>query len=274
MVIQNGCQLKVALIRTKTRGWGIRTLEDLKRGTFVGVYSGELISANSSYKRRDDTYLFNLANTHVYQKKEQEQDPGSNEGHISEPEKESELEGCTIDENQVQTVDSNIINDEQYENIVAQMIETDDVETASEANEKQQQVEQQVAASDELAQVETNQLTADKADDSNRAAEGDEQFVCDAKFYGNFTRFINHSCQPNVIGIRTFTVHQDHKFPYISFFTNKDISANSELTLNYGDNYWLVKCKRDKVYCLCKRPCCRFSKRTFPRTFFKPGNLK
>lgn len=165
MVIQNGCRLQLALFKTKSRGWGVKTLENLKRGTFIGVYSGELISATDSYKRLDDTYLFNLANTHAAPNTTQEQ-----------------------------------------------------------------------------------------------AA---DQFVCDAKFYGNFTRFINHSCEPNVIGVRTFTTHQDHRFPYISFFTNRDLAANTELTLNYGDNYWLVKCKRDKVFCLCKRSRCRFSKKTF-----------
>lgn len=157
-VIQRGSQVKVCLIRTKSRGWGVRAEEDLKRGTFIGVYSGELVSAKSSTQRQDDTYLFNLS-------------------------------GDTL-----------------------QLSETDD------------------------------------------------QYVCDAKFYGNFTRFINHSCEANVIGIRSFTAHHDRRFPYIAFFTNQDIPKNCELTLNYGENYWLIKTKRDGIYCLCKRASCKFRK--------------
>lgn len=171
-VIQDGSKHCFALFRTKSRGWGVRALENMKRGTFVGVYSGEIVSARDSCKRADDTYLFNLASSHIYS---QQQSDGQ--------------------------------------------IERDN-----------------------------------------------QQFVCDAKFYGNFTRFINHSCEPNVIGIRSFTTHQDARMPYIAFFTNQHVKANCELTLNYGDNYWLVKCKRDGVHCLCKKPSCRFNKRTLGET--------
>ncbi|KAG9510496.1 Histone-lysine N-methyltransferase EHMT1 [Fragariocoptes setiger] len=163
-VIQRGSNLKLVLFRTRSRGWGIRTRKTIKKGTFIGVYSGELITTEESYKRKDDTYLFNLTfNT-----------------------------------------SSNNSNEQQYVN--------------------------------------------------------------DARYFGNFTRFINHSCAPNVIGIRSFTTHQDVRFPHIAFFALEKIEAQSELTLNYGDNYWLVKCKRDRAYCLCKQDKCRFTKKTFPIT--------
>lgn len=162
-VIQRGPDLKLVLFKTNNRGWGVKTLRTIKKGTFIGVYSGELITTEDSCQRKDDTYLFNLSFT--------------------------------------------------------------------------------------------------------KKNKDDQQYVCDAKFYGNFTRFINHSCQPNVIGIRSFTLHQDTKFPHISFFALEKIPAKCELTLNYGDNYWLVKCKRDKQYCLCKSAICRFTKRTFHDTY-------
>lgn len=202
MVIQNGCKVRLVLFKTKSRGWGIRTLENLKKGTFIGIYSGELISVTQSYDRQDDTYLFNLCNTHIIRQRR-----------VQKPATDEAIEG----------------------------------------SEQQQQQQQ-----------ETTEIIDEN--EANRNTTVDNQFVCDAKFYGNFTRFINHSCEPNVIGIRTFTVHHDERFPYISFFTNQEIKAGSELTLNYGDNYWLVKCKRDKVYCRCKRRTCRFTKKTFPQT--------
>lgn len=195
MVIQAGTKAKVILFKTKSRGWGIRTLEDLKRGTFIGIYSGELICAEDSYQREDDTYLFNLSGSHIY--------------YVQEP----KIEG-----------------------------------------------EQVLTGVDDNHQLPSSQTFVP----SSRPIK--DQYVCDAKQYGNFTRFINHSCDPNVIGIKSYTTHHDTRFPYIAFFTIRQISANSELTLNYGDNYWLVKCKRDKVYCLCKRSNCRFTKKTFPQT--------
>lgn len=199
-VIQRGSQGKFILFRTRSRGWGVRTLEPLRRGFFVGVYSGELISVGESRQREDDTYLFNLSNSQI-----------------------------------IYTRSNDEKNEKSRDNVNGAGSSCN--EPPPNEGEKQEQ----------------------------EAKESDDSFVCDAKFYGNFTRFINHSCEPNVIGIRSFTKHHDSRFPYIAFFTNKEIPANTELTLNYGDNYWLVKCKRDKVYCLCGRPCCRFDRRTFPR---------
>lgn len=197
-VIQQGSRAKLILFRTRSRGWGVRTVEGLKRGSFVGVYSGELVSAAKSCDREDDSYLFNLSNSNIIQPHKLGQRPGldGQAGTQTGPEVESEV-GAPNDPDEA----------------------------------------------------------------------GSDQFVCDAKQYGNVTRFINHSCQPNVIAVRSFTEHQDPRFPYIAFFANSDIEPDAELTLNYGDNYWLVKCSRDKIFCLCKRSSCRFSRKSFPATY-------
>lgn len=188
-VIQRATKIKVMLVKTRSRGWGVRTLEPLERGTFVGVYAGELITTGASYKRKNDTYLFNLAGNPLQASQEVATEPRQQSGAVA-------------------------------------------------ANQ-------------------------DEADEKAECDSKSEQFVCDAMFYGNFTRFINHSCEPNLVGIRSFTSHQDLRFPYIAFFTNTFIPRNSELTLNYGDNYWIVKCRRDGQFCLCKRPACKFSKKKF-----------
>lgn len=210
-VIQAGCKAKLVLFKTKTRGWGVRTLEDLKRGTFIGVYSGELVSVVASQQRQDDTYLFNLSKG-----------------------------------NEVQTPATR----------------PEDKTVAAEKLANEQPTE---ATNDK--QPSGGEIVEDSAQETAvQPAKARNHYVCDAKFYGNFTRFINHSCEPNVVGIRTFTLHQDDRFPHIAFFTNREIKAGTELTLNYGDSYWLVKCKRDKVYCLCKRSKCKFNKHTLSTT--------
>jgi len=218
-VIQGGSKQRLALFRTRMRGWGVRAMQDMKRGTFIGVYSGELISGPESCTRQDDTYLFNLASTLVVANAQaiEHQAPSANA---------QEGTGASLDGEQK--------GPDEAEAQAGGQAET---EQPQGSNQRQQ-----------------------------RGQKDEDQFVCDAKFYGNFTRFVNHSCDPNVIGIRSYTTHQDSRFPYISFFTNRDLSAGTELTLNYGDNYWLVKCKRDKVFCLCRRPNCRFSRKTFNQT--------
>ncbi|KAF8796616.1 Histone-lysine N-methyltransferase EHMT1 like protein [Argiope bruennichi] len=59
-VVQKGLRYPLQLFRTLNRGWGVRALKDLARGTFVCEYVGEVISDDEINQRTDDTYLFDL----------------------------------------------------------------------------------------------------------------------------------------------------------------------------------------------------------------------
>ncbi|XP_063791938.1 histone-lysine N-methyltransferase EHMT1 isoform X2 [Pseudophryne corroboree] len=61
-VVQNGLKVRLQMYRTKTMGWGVRTLQDIPTGTFVCEYVGELISDSEADVREDDTFLFDLDN--------------------------------------------------------------------------------------------------------------------------------------------------------------------------------------------------------------------
>ncbi|XP_063288994.1 histone-lysine N-methyltransferase EHMT1 isoform X2 [Pelobates fuscus] len=61
-VVQNGLKARLQLFRTKSMGWGVRSLQDVPMGTFVCEYVGELISDTEADVREDDTYLFDLDN--------------------------------------------------------------------------------------------------------------------------------------------------------------------------------------------------------------------
>lgn len=56
------------------------------------------------------------------------------------------------------------------------------------------------------------------------------QHCIDAHYYGNVSRFFNHSCVPNVVPIRVYYDHQDLRFPKIAFFAARDIVADEEIT--------------------------------------------
>lgn len=49
--------------------------------------------------------------------------------------------------------------------------------------------------------------------------------------YGNISRFINHSCSPN---LKPQLIYSKTDIPRICFFSIEDIKANTELTWNYG----------------------------------------
>ncbi|XP_056146251.1 histone-lysine N-methyltransferase EHMT1 isoform X2 [Lampris incognitus] len=84
----------------------------------------------------------------------------------------------------------------------------------------------------------------------------DEYFI-DACFYGNISRFINHSCEPNIFTCRVFTTHQDIRFPHIAFFSYRKIKAGEELGFNYGEEFWNIKGKT--ISCECGSKNCLYS---------------
>ncbi|KAK0089007.1 hypothetical protein PV325_009758 [Microctonus aethiopoides] len=91
-----------------------------------------------------------------------------------------------------------------------------------------------------------------------------ETYCIDARRYGNLARFINHSCAPNLLPVRVFVEHQDLHFPRIAFFANRDIEVDEELGFDYGEKFWIIKCK--SFTCTCGALNCRYSEKTIKVT--------
>ena len=69
----------------------------------------------------------------------------------------------------------------------------------------------------------------------------------DAAQGGNDTRFINHSCEPN---LNLVPVRLDSVTPSLAFFASRDISADEELTFDYGPRIEEKKlCRLQACYC-------------------------
>ncbi|KAF8693013.1 hypothetical protein HU200_039384 [Digitaria exilis] len=77
----------------------------------------------------------------------------------------------------------------------------------------------------------------------NGPSEDDDKIVfsVDALNQGNFTRFINHSCTPNLYPQNVLHDHDNISMPRIMFFASEDIPPLKELSYDY--NYEI-----DKVY--------------------------
>uniref|UniRef100_A0A8C1Y5M1 Euchromatic histone-lysine N-methyltransferase 2 n=1 Tax=Cyprinus carpio TaxID=7962 RepID=A0A8C1Y5M1_CYPCA len=84
-----------------------------------------------------------------------------------------------------------------------------------------------------------------------------EVYCIDARYYGNISRFINHLCDPNIIPVRVFMLHQDLRFPRIAFFSSRDIFTGQELGFDYGDRFWDIKSKY--FTCQCGSEKCKHS---------------
>ncbi|XP_078088229.1 uncharacterized protein LOC144506244 [Mustelus asterias] len=91
-----------------------------------------------------------------------------------------------------------------------------------------------------------------------RKCNGDKRGECyflDATEEGNIGRFINHSCDPNLMVQSVFVDTHDKNFPWVAFFTNRYIKAGSELTWDY--KYSTGSTPEEEIPCLCGSANCR-----------------
>ncbi|KAJ0019648.1 hypothetical protein NQD34_007217 [Periophthalmus magnuspinnatus] len=82
-----------------------------------------------------------------------------------------------------------------------------------------------------------------------------EAHCIDSRLFGNIGRFLNHLCEPNLLAVKVFTMHQDLRFPRIAFFSSRPIRAGDQIGFDYGDHYWKIKSKY--FSCQCGSPKCR-----------------
>nr|URM60682.1 C2H2 family protein [Gymnema sylvestre] len=89
--------------------------------------------------------------------------------------------------------------------------------------------------------------------DISRLIDGQSTFVIDATNYGSVSRYINHSCSPNLINHQVLVESMDCQLAHIGLFASRDISMGEELTYDY--QYKLLS--GEGCQCLCGASNCR-----------------
>jgi hypothetical protein len=69
------------------------------------------------------------------------------------------------------------------------------------------------------------------------------RFVIDAKDIGNESRFLNHSTRPNL----AVKMAVDRNLVHPLFFTNQSIPKGTQLTFDYGKDYWKRRGEPDLI---------------------------
>lgn len=64
--------------------------------------------------------------------------------------------------------------------------------------------------------------------------ESDDGYTVDAGPFGNVGRFVNHSCNPNMVACYVWVDNLILDMPRIGFFASRDIPINEELTIGYN----------------------------------------
>ncbi|XP_002976443.2 histone-lysine N-methyltransferase, H3 lysine-9 specific SUVH4 [Selaginella moellendorffii] len=86
----------------------------------------------------------------------------------------------------------------------------------------------------------------------------DGHMSIDAGSCGNVSRFINHSCDPNMFVQCVFNDHNDMAYPHVMMFAMKNIRPFEELSYDYGYEIDSVrdsdgKIKKKRCYCGARR---------------------
>ncbi|CAI2175467.1 19485_t:CDS:1 [Funneliformis geosporum] len=86
-------------------------------------------------------------------------------------------------------------------------------------------------------------------------------YTVDATYYGNFSRFFNHSCDPNLVVYPLINDNADIRLHHIAFFTIKEIQIGEELTFNYFGNFHNeveggLNDIKEKYICKCESTSC------------------
>lgn len=55
----------------------------------------------------------------------------------------------------------------------------------------------------------------------------------DSMYYGNESRFINHSCEPNIQSFNLTGQYDSYYYHQIGLFASRKINAGEELTMDY-----------------------------------------
>ncbi|OQV19106.1 putative Histone-lysine N-methyltransferase EHMT2 [Hypsibius exemplaris] len=88
--------------------------------------------------------------------------------------------------------------------------------------------------------------------------EGVTNFYIDASQKGNIARFINHSCDPNLIAVHVFYDDNNPQMGmHICFYASEDIKEGKELCFDYGNSYWEAKMKQN-IGCECGSTKCQY----------------
>ncbi|XP_016656103.1 histone-lysine N-methyltransferase SUV39H2-like [Acyrthosiphon pisum] len=83
------------------------------------------------------------------------------------------------------------------------------------------------------------------------------KYIVDNTHYGNFTRFINHSCKANLSIHSVWINCFDRYLPYLALFANRTIVADEELTTDYFIGRGKDSLKKSGIKCKCKMKKCK-----------------
>ncbi|CAM8892967.1 unnamed protein product [Rhodiola kirilowii] len=185
-VSQSGLKVRLEVFKTTDKGWGLRSWDPIRAGTFLCEYAGEVIAKGEGRKTGKDV------------------------------------------ENDEYVFDTTRLFDNSLK-----------------------------------WNYEPSLLNEDCPDESLDDDKAPDPLYISAKNYGNVSRFMNHSCWPNVFWQPVMYENNGESTLHIAFFARKNIPPMTELTYDYGislpggEDAQSSDVPRGRHKCLCKSEKCR-----------------
>ncbi|XP_055917021.1 histone-lysine N-methyltransferase eggless [Eupeodes corollae] len=248
-VVQQPLQSKLQVFKTSNRGWGLRCINDVPRGSFICVYAGQMLTeqvANEGGLDAGDEYFAELDYIEVA-----EQIKEGYESDVQEPEEDEDLYNPERDDDDIDfRAPGEAFKDREFNT----RLRTRRGNKNSTDGEFDSQ-ERQVISFEPNKNMDTSTEPNEKPTIRKLFGKDESCYVMDAKVRGNLGRYFNHSCSPNLFVQNVFVDTHDLRFPWVAFFASTHIRAGTELTWNYNYEVGVVPGK--VLYCQCGAPNCR-----------------
>lgn len=268
-LVQRGIRLRLQVFHTDGRGWGVRCRDDVDRGTFVCIYAGVILQRVQSPMEAPPPKLTraDLPSDDEVEVVTEWLAPPVLEGwsnpppptsagtpplHVPVIQRPPDANAATSDRDKIQTV---LVGGPE-----PTLPSTGTNHTASDAPS----YGGHFAGTPPLrcgvntgkaVTVTTNGTESDTS--LKREMKAEDVYFIDATKEGNVSRFINHSCDPNLFIQNVFTDSHDPAFPVIAFFTRRALKAGSELFWDYSADTHSLSLQKQEVPCLCHSDGCR-----------------
>ncbi|KAF9073507.1 hypothetical protein BDP27DRAFT_281633 [Rhodocollybia butyracea] len=226
-VVAQGRKCKVMIKKTTKKGWGVFACERIRAGTFIGIYSGELLGHEESEERAvkydafGRTYLFDIDWWYIdnaMEKKEKAVAEAAAAAGISRIQTRPQGGG--------QTVTIATVNRVPTKMMVEAHPDASDADRKVERKQRKEKKEERVNRKDDSE--------SDSDSDSDGERRKPSKYTIDAYHAGNFTRFLNHSCDPNAALTPVYIDVDDIERPLLTIFSKREISYGEEITFSYS----------------------------------------
>ncbi|XP_050063144.1 histone-lysine N-methyltransferase eggless-like [Aphis gossypii] len=238
-VVQEPLKTSLQLFLTEKKGWGVRTLTDIPKGTFVCIFVGEIRSddnVENDATINSGKYMANLDFLEIGEEVKE-----GYESYVAEEESES----CTSTSDEEFNPSSWTIKSKMSVNKSKISLRTNLQNTNTTIDGKHQ-----------LSKLNIQQRFESKHKSMREYFDKDcGIYIMDASISGNIGRYFNHSCDPNIFIQNVFVDTHDLRFPWIAYFASSNISAGTELAWDY--NYIVGSMPNKKLKCHCKSKNCK-----------------